>query len=120
MKKILFSLFILITSSCGKVENSSSQDRALYSARVNGSPQYGEAIAIISAKCAECHASWVGFSESDFVQAGLVVPQNPTASKVYYRNQLGPGPSNNMPSGGRPAMTASELQTVADWINSVN
>ncbi len=119
MKVILFILFLSTIFSCGRIENSSSQDSSVYSARVTGSPQFEAAVAIIIPKCSECHASWTGLSESSYVSSGLVVAKNPTASKVYYRNQLGPGPQNNMPSQGRPAMTAAELQTIADWINSI-
>ena len=119
MKFAILLFFSLISLSCGRVENSSSQDRALYSPRSGGSAQFEAALAVFSAKCSECHASWNGFSESDFVTSGLAVSHSPTTSKIYYRNQLGPGPQNNMPSGGRSAMTTSELQTVTDWINSI-
>lgn len=105
--------------SCGRVENSSSQDKALYNPRAGGSAQFEAAQAIFSAKCSECHASWNGFSEIDFVASGLALPRDTKNSKVFYRNQLGPGPQNNMPSGGRPAMTTAELQTISDWIASI-
>jgi uncharacterized membrane protein len=120
MKLSLVFILSLIILSCGRVENSSSQDRARYSPNMGGSAEFQAALAVLSAKCSECHGSWEGFTESEFVTAGLVVANDPTKSKVYYRNQLGPGPSNNMPDSGRPAMTSAELQTIAEWINSVN
>lgn len=121
MSKItfIFSVSVLFLS-CGRVENSSSQDRYLYSPRPTGTPQFAAAQAVIVAKCSECHGSWAGFAEKDFVQSNLISPQNIDGSKIYYRNQnasSGPGP-RNMPSQGRPALTATELQTVVDWINS--
>ncbi len=114
---LILGLFLF---SCGRIKNSSSADESTYSPRAAGSPQHEAAIAIISAKCAECHGEWLTKSDAEFVSLGLLVPQNPTASSIYYRNTLGPGPKNNMPDGGRPAMTTSELQTISDWINSVN
>lgn len=120
MRTLSFILILgLLLSSCGRIENSSSQDKALYSPRTAGSPQHEAAVAIISAKCAECHGSWVSYSDEEFVSTGLVVAQNPTASSIYYRNQLGPGPRNNMPTQGRPAMTTDELQTISIWINTI-
>lgn len=115
-------VFILGLSllSCGRIENSSSQDKALYSPRAGGSAQYEAAVAIIAAKCAECHGAWMSYTDSDYVMTGLVIPNNPTGSKIYYRNQLGPGPQNNMPSQGRPAATSDEMQTLATWINSIS
>jgi uncharacterized membrane protein len=120
MRFLISALFILATSACGKVENSSSQDKALYSPRPTGSPQFLAAQAIIVQKCSECHGSWAGFTEVDYVQSGLLVPQNAAASKIYYRNQLatsGPGPKS-MPSQGRPAMTATEVQAIEDWVTA--
>jgi uncharacterized membrane protein len=119
MKKLTLALPLFLLLACGRVENSSSQDRAIYSSRSTGSIEFEAAAAIILPKCSECHASWTAQSEADYIANGLIVPQNPNASKVYYRNQLGPGPDNNMPSQGRPAMTAAELQTIANWINSI-
>ncbi len=112
-------LLSLVLFSCGRIENSSSQDKALYQPRTSGSELHERAIEIISAKCATCHASWTALSDTDFVATGLLIPQNPTGSKIYYRNLLGPGPNNNMPSGGGPAVTVDELQKISDWINSV-
>lgn len=107
--------------ACGRLENSSSQDRALYTSRPTGSAQFNEASAVLATKCSECHGSWSGYAESDFIQSGLVVAQNIDASKIYYRNQTatsGPGP-RNMPSQGRPSLTAAETQVVIDWINAI-
>lgn len=113
----ILGLFFL---SCGRIQNSSSTDSATYSPLTSGTPEHNEAIAIIGAKCAECHGEWLKYTDAQFVSLGLITPQNPTASSIYYRNQLGPGPSNNMPTGGRSAMTSTELQTISTWINSIN
>lgn len=121
MRNIFLILIIISSLSCGRLENSSSQDRFLYTRRQAGSALFNQAAAILSTKCSECHGSWSGYSESDFVQSGLVVAQNIDASKVYYRNTTassGPGP-RNMPTQGRPTLTAEETQVVIDWINSV-
>ena len=121
MRLILISLILLSGVSCGRLENSSSQDRALYTHGPSGSSQFNAATAILATKCSECHGSWTGYSESDFTQAGLVTARNIDASKIYFRSQTatsGPGP-RNMPSQGRPSLTSVETQTIVDWINSI-
>ena len=120
MRSLILTLFIMTYSSCGKIENSSSQDRFLYSQHPQGTPQFNAASVVLATKCGECHGSWTGFSESDFVLSGLITPQKIDTSKIYYRNQnasSGPG-KRNMPSSGRPALSATELQTIVDWINA--
>lgn len=117
--KIVFFLLIL-NFACGKIENSSSQDKYLYSPNTDGSLQFTAAVAVLTAKCSGCHGEWSGFSESDFILSGLVVAQSPSTSKIYYRNQgatSGVGPQN-MPTSGS-ALTGSELQVVTDWINAI-
>ena len=121
IRLLLLLLIGVSTFSCGRPENSSSQDRALYTRRASGSPQFNAAAAAIATKCGECHASWSGYSESDFKQSGLIVGQNIDSSKLYYRSQTasgGPGP-RNMPSAGRPTFTSDETQAIVDWVNSV-
>lgn len=122
MIRSLLTLLIGVTVfSCGNPENSSSQDRALYTRRASGSPQFNAAAAAIATKCSECHASWSGYSEADFKQSGLIVAQNIDSSKIYFRSQTassGPGP-RNMPSAGRPSFTTDETQAIIAWINAV-
>lgn len=116
---LFFGLFLSTTFlSCGKIENSSSQDKYLYTPPQTGSVQFSAALTAITNKCSTCHGAWTGYSESDYIQSGLVTAQNLESSKIYYRNQnatSGPGP-RNMPSGGLPAFSAAELQSIVDWI----
>lgn len=121
MKRLsLVFILGLLVFSCGRIRNSSSTDESEYSPRAEGTPQHNKALEIISAKCAECHGEWLTKSDAQFVALGLIVPQNPTGSPIYFRNQLGPGPNNNMPTGGRAALTSAEMQSISDWITSVN
>lgn len=120
---LTYATFTLLTlGGCGKIINSSSQDRALYNpSQITGSAEFTAATAIINSKCASCHGSFSSYSEADFIANGLVVAQNPASSPIYYRNQgatSGPGPQD-MPNSGT-ALTAEELQTVTIWINSIN
>lgn len=118
---LLFSI-ILASFSCGKINNSSSLDRIDYSAtRPPGSALFLSVNSMLSSKCSGCHPAWVSFSESDFISGGLIVPQSPATSKLYFRNQnatIGPGP-RTMPNSGFPALTSDEIQTMTDWINSL-
>jgi uncharacterized membrane protein len=114
---VFYTLFLCL--GCGRITNSSSEDKSVYTPRINGRVEFELAQAIIINKCSECHAGWTSYTESDYQLTGLVVAGNLTGSRLYYRNQLAPGPDNNMPTLGRSAMTATELQIIADWINSI-
>lgn len=88
--------------------------------------QFLAAQSIINSNCLSCHGSgsssgdFSNLTQSQFVQRGLVVPKNIAASKIYYRLNgatAGPGPKT-MPQGG--ALSAGQVQIIADWINSIN
>jgi uncharacterized membrane protein len=122
--RILISITLVSFFSCGRVENSSSQDKAIYGGVVLGTDQFNAANVILRNKCTFCHthASWNAYTEADFIAAGLIVPQSIVDSKLYYRIEgttLGGGPKN-MPSAGNPTMTTDEITVVTAWINSIN
>lgn len=109
-------------AACSPVENSSSLDRALYgNVDLSGaSPQF-IAVRTSLQKCQACHGAWLSLKQADFLSLNLVVANSPENSKLYYRNSgvtVGPGP-HNMPSGGYPTMTATELTNMETWINSL-
>ena len=123
MFRIIVLVFIVgATFSCGKINNSSSLDKIKFaSSSPSGTTLFNTMNSIISNKCSTCHPAWISFTADDFISAGLVTAQSIATSKLYYRNQnaaIGPGPQN-MPSNGLPALTESELQSLADWINSL-
>ena len=109
--------------SCGRIQNSSSSDKFTYSpGQMAGSAEFLAAAAIIGSKCSECHGTYTTYTEADYIAAGLVVAKDLASSSIYFRNQsatVGAGP-HDMPKQGRTPMTAVELQTLADWINSIN
>jgi len=108
---------------CGRIQNSSSSDKFTYSpGQITGSAEFLAAAAIIGSKCSECHGTYTTYTEADYITAGLVVAKDIASSSIYFRNQsatVGAGP-HDMPKQGRTPMTAAELQTLADWINSIN
>lgn len=125
MNKILLILAALVIVSCdGPVENSSTTDMSQYgNIQDSGTPAFLAAKTIIRRDCAFCHrhAGWNSYQEADFVANGLVTPGDVNSSQVYYRNTnalSGPGPKN-MPSGGYPAIGATDLETIATWINGI-
>lgn len=126
-KEFSFCGFVFLLAlglvSCGPVENSSSLDKVLYGSSfdLSGSTPQFAAVRTSLAKCQACHGSWLSLKESDFKTLGLVVGGSPENSKLYYRNQgatSGPGPKN-MPNGGYPAFSVSELQNLVTWINGL-
>lgn len=88
------------------------------------SPQFLAAKAIFDAKCTSCHQvggtspNLKNLTESKAVANGWVVKGNPQNSSLYYwlQGSVGSGPKT-MPKGG--SMSAQEVQTIADWINSI-
>lgn len=88
-------------------------------------PKFVLAKAIYDGKCIGCHKAGgdspnlVGLTQEKAVTNGWVVPGNPTGSKLYYRLKGSSGAgTKNMPAGGG-SISASEVQTIADWINSI-
>ncbi len=122
MKKTFAFIFLIIFSSCGKIENSSSLDEILYGEFIDsGSPNFLTAKAAIKANCLQCHAAWKRYLEQDFIDAGLVVRGSPADSKLYYRNLLaneGPGP-HNMPTSGYPPIATADLSAMHAWISAL-
>ncbi len=119
-----FSVFVFLLNlpACGRIENSNSTDKNLYGTITEvGSSDFLAVKSMIRNSCVSCHAEWNSYTETDFKMAGLVVAANPTASKLYYRNQnstSGVGP-RNMPYGGQVALTDAELFIMTNWINSL-
>ena len=93
------------------------------------SPLFPDAMAIIKAKCVNCHQSGgtgVDFTayldnESAWVLANLVVPQHPEQSMLYQYLQgsgFSPPPLATMPIGD--TLTKDELTTLHDWIAEIS
>lgn len=89
------------------------------------SAEFLAAKAVFDAKCISCHRSGgdspnlVGLTQSKAVDNAWVIKGSPTTSKLYYRlkNSSGSQTPKNMPMGSDIA--ASDVQKVADWINSI-
>ena len=122
IKLSTIAAILLISSACGKIDNSSSTDKNLYGTITDtGSTDFLAVKTMLRNSCISCHAEWNSYTDTDFVTTGLVVAANATASKLYYRNQvatMGPRPKN-MPSGGQAALTDAELAIMINWINSL-
>jgi hypothetical protein len=85
-------------------------------------PQFLAAKSIIDAHCLECHTgsdygSFKNLTQDQFVQRGFVSPGNPASSQLYYKLN-GASASGTMPKG-ETALTAGQIQVIADWINSI-
>lgn len=79
--------------------------------------------AILDSKCLSCHngaqsPNLSNLTETSAVNQGMVVKGSPTTSMLYYRliGSSGGG-VKNMPQGG--SISASEVQTIADWITNI-
>ncbi len=122
IKLSTIAAILLISSACGKIDNSSSTDKNLYGTITDtGSTDFLAVKTMLRNSCISCHAEWNSYTDTDFVNTGLVIAANSAASKLYYRNQvatMGPGPKN-MPSGGQAALTDAELAIMINWINSL-
>lgn len=123
-KLVIASSLTFIMLSCGKVDNFNSTDEFNYGeVIISGTPQFQDAAKVIQKRCTSCHehSHWAKFTEDDYFANGLVAAQSLSDSPIYYRNKNateGDGP-RNMPTGGKPAMNATELETLVTWINSL-
>ena len=127
------TLALLTLSGCGKIINSSSQDRALYNpSQSSGSTEFIAATTIITSKCASCHAAFSSYSEADFIAHGLVVarsapPARPRLGDAAQGVSLakadvpngsdssGGGVHRDAPSDACAAEDVSGLRTRSSW-----
>ncbi len=125
MKTWMKSLFLILSvsalSGCNDlVQNSNSNDEAFFSNDFVGGLNFKAIAPALVQKCASCHQEYAGYSEQEYLDAGLIVQSSPATSQLYYRLSnspvVGPQP-RNMPQGGGAAFTDEELQLLEDWIN---
>lgn len=85
-------------------------------------PKFAPVKALLDAKCVHCHAhssNLKDMTEAKALANNWVRAKNLAGSPLYYRLKgatAGAGPAN-MPTDG--AVSAEEVQAVADWINSI-
>jgi mono/diheme cytochrome c family protein len=122
IKKILRdSLFILLFISCGHDFNSNDLDKLRFGDKsVEGSALFKASFEIMNNRCVSCHtnrhANYASLkTESDWIRESLVIPRNPIDSQIMQRLINNGG---DMPQGGS-ALSAQEIQTLTDWINSL-
>lgn len=116
--KYLF-IFILLTGCRLQTENSSAKDASTYPAGlVTGTPAFMAANDIMRKSCTPCHP-YSSMNENALIDAGLVVPGQPTSSQLYYRilGSSGTSGPKNMPPV--TTLTTSELATIYDWIAGI-
>lgn len=88
--------------------------------------QFLQVKTILSQKCFSCHNSWISLSETDFTKASiytknkiLVTPKSLEASPLWFylsgSSDTNTAAPRSMPLNQTP-LSASELQTVKDWI----
>lgn len=119
MKKFAYLLSILALSSCGRLQNSNSNDANVYGSSVAGSVNFVSARTILSNKCFSCHAGWSAYTESQYVSVGLVVAGSTTNSSLYNRIRGNDtGKAGDMPVSGSN-LTSEELKTMKTWIQGI-
>jgi|GEM_PF-1918214 hypothetical protein len=85
------------------------------------SAEFKAAKNIIDNSCLSCHngstaIDFNGWDEAKFIRLGYAVAGNPESSKVYYR-LVGSTGSNGPKNMG--SLSASQVATIATWINSI-
>src|SRR4051812_9393471 len=100
----------LLLSGCRmQTMNSTAMDSMMYG---SGSPDgnsdaaFAQVRSLINTKCASCHthAEWAGYSESDWINYGYVIPGDPANSKLYSKLKANGG---TMPQIG--SLTSDEV-----------
>ena len=109
----------LMNTSCGKIKNTSSSDKAIYGLTNQGSAQFKLAFVVIAKNCLACHA-WSNYNESDFVTDGHIVANDPAQSSIYFHlinNDT--SIAGDMPLSGN-ALTSDDIATIKAWVQVAN
>ena len=115
----LFSLSLMSIVSCGQDYNSNYNDRGTYAdiGIPPGTPLYNSYI-ILQNKCFTCHASpYKDYTSNQaWIDSGLVIAGSFETSplKLKLKNYGG-----NMPPEPTSPLTASEIETLKNWINGL-
>lgn len=127
---ILLPLFCLILAfqNCGAyhARNSAFESNSLDDGTTRVQ-RFEKAMSVVQAKCLDCHsvggqASFAAFditNEQDFVTKALVLPGDPSGSKLVMRLKYSGGSNATMPADGR-AFTPEDFQAINDWVLRMN
>ncbi len=116
----LLSIFLLV--ACQDY-NSSSSDRFKYGpVELENNAEFRKAYPVIQSRCVSCHNyhdEWAAYTTSaQYINAGLIVRQDPTGSRfIRYIQNSGLNPAT-MPLNDGPLPT-DEYQILVDWINGL-
>ena len=75
-----------------------------------------QALALLQTRCATCHeqhGSWQGYSSNNYISQGLIVPGDPSASKIYQRITTS-NLAQRMPPGS--SLGSDDPQIIRQWI----
>jgi uncharacterized membrane protein len=118
---VLFGAFApLLITACQlfQTENSFSGDDQRYSETSPGSANFESVRAVLRANCASCHATFLGYSEQDWINNAFVNPGSPSTSYLYARLRGSEtGGDEDMPPSG--ALSAEELGLIESWISAL-
>ncbi len=122
MKHVIFFIFLILLTGCFENQDSSSGDAGGLTVNPGDSAEFIAAKTLFVGSCAGggCHSDFSSKTEAQFVAEGLVIAGSPDTSKVFCRLQGSTGScgAKDMPDN-QPALDASELQIISDWITAV-
>jgi uncharacterized membrane protein len=103
-----------------QTDNSVNGDATVFGvAAPVGSNLFEQVNGIVQQNCATCHNAFPSYSQEQWIANGYVVAGDPTASLMFQKIRGAiPGGSGDMPQGGQ--LSASEISTIQNWIESIN
>ncbi len=122
MKHLISLMLIFLATGCYKNQDSSTDVGGGLTVVSGDSVEFIAAKTLFAGSCSGggCHGDYSSKTEAQFKSEGLIIAGDPDNSSIYCRQQGSTGScgSKNMPKF-QPALDASELQIISDWITAV-
>lgn len=119
--KFSLALLIFISVSCQDY-NSNTFDRDQYAEiELIGGAQFEASYKILQTRCMSCHehASWSKYTnQQNWVDQGLVIPNDPDNSRLINRIINYGGASSDMPIVGGP-LPSAEFDALKAWVQAL-
>lgn len=122
--KLIFAGLLVALTGCQDF-NSNSNDKDRFSeVELTGSANFETAYYILQQRCTNCHSSgihnsWASYTnEQDWIDEGLVVANDPDASRAIFRIINHGSTDSNMPLGLGP-LPNDEYEDLVEWVDNI-
>jgi uncharacterized membrane protein len=119
-RSFLIAVFLASCSSCGFVqtENSYAGDELIYGSLAQGRAEFVDFKFVLLDECSQCHSEFLGYSETQWQDLGLVVAGDSINSTLFRRIKgSNVGGDEDMPPSG--SLDKDDVDTVKEWIDTL-